>query len=57
MSNIKAINSSNSTNNLYKLQDNANGFLTNAFPIRRFVKSSFDRSFSLFILFFFNNLY
>jgi hypothetical protein len=42
MSNIKAINNS-SNNNLYKLQDNSTGFLSNAFPIRRFVKSSFDR--------------
>lgn len=29
-------------NSLYKLQDNSSGFVSNSFPIRRLVKSSFD---------------
>jgi hypothetical protein len=43
MSNTKAINNSTNTNALYKLQDNATTFVSNAFPLRRFVKSNLDR--------------
>ena len=43
MSNTKTLNSSTSSS-LYKLQDNASGFISNSFPIRRLVRSSFDRN-------------
>jgi hypothetical protein len=43
MSNTKTLNSSSTNSSLYKLQDNASGFTSNSFPIRRLVRSSFDR--------------
>jgi len=42
MSNTKAINANHA---LYKLQDNANTFVANAFPLRRFVRSTLDRKY------------
>ena len=53
MSNTKTLNNSStpSNSNLYKLQDNASGFIANSFPIRRLVRTSFDRKFWLFFFF------
>ena len=36
-------NNSNKNATMYKLQDNANTFVANAFPLRRFVRSTLDR--------------
>lgn len=41
MSNTKAINT-NTNNALYKLQENSNTFVANAFPLRRFVRTTLD---------------
>lgn len=40
MNNTKTIQNNN--NSLYKLQENSTGFISNGFPIRRLVRSSFD---------------
>lgn len=43
MSNTKALNGLPTTNNaLYKLQENNTTFVSNAFPLRRFVRSNLD---------------
>ena len=52
MSNTKALNGLPTTNNaLYKLQENNTTFVSNAFPLRRFVRSNLDRKLHIFAIF------